>query len=68
MAAENFIFRKNWVGSEVAGMKIVFFVISDPTWTHILAPTAQVWNFFNKILILNPLEKQKLHVTLRLTN
>ena len=26
------------LGSEVTGMKIVFFVIFDPTWTHILAP------------------------------
>ena len=26
MAVKNFIFRENWVGSEVAGMKIAFIV------------------------------------------
>ena len=36
MALKNFVFRKNWVGIEVAGMKIAFFAIFDPTWTHIL--------------------------------
>ena len=38
MALKNFCFRKNWVGSEMAGMKITFFVIFDPTWAQILAP------------------------------
>ena len=38
MALKNFSFRKNWVESEVAGMKITFFAIFDPTWAHILAP------------------------------
>ena len=37
MALKNFSFRKNWVGSEVAGMKITFFAIFDQTWAHILA-------------------------------
>ena len=31
-------FRENWVGSREAGMKTTFFVIFDPTWTHILVP------------------------------
>ena len=31
-------FRKNWIVSEVASMKIAFFAIFDPSWTHILAP------------------------------
>ena len=31
MAVKNFIFRENWVGSEVAGMKIAIFAIFDPT-------------------------------------
>ena len=35
MALKNFSFRKNWVGTEVAGMKIAFFAIFDPTWVHI---------------------------------
>ena len=39
MVVNNFIFRKNWVGREVASMKIPLFAIFDPTWTHILAPT-----------------------------
>ena len=38
MVLKNFFFMENWVGSEVAGMKIAFFAIFDPTWTHILAP------------------------------
>ena len=38
MAHKNFFFRENWVGSEVAGMKITVFVIFDQTQTHILAP------------------------------
>ena len=38
MAPKNFSFRKNWLGSEVAGMNITFFAIFDPTWAHILAP------------------------------
>ena len=32
MAVKNFVFRENWVGSKVTGMKI------KPAWTHILAP------------------------------
>ena len=38
MALKNFFIRENWVGSEVAGMKIAFFAIFDPTWTYILVP------------------------------
>ena len=38
MALKNFSFRENWVRSKVAGMKIAFFLIFDPTWAHILAP------------------------------
>ena len=37
MAVKNFFFIKNWVCSKVAGMKTTFFVIFDPTQTHILA-------------------------------
>ena len=36
MALKNFSFRENWVGIEVAGMKIAFFAIFYPTWVHIL--------------------------------
>ena len=38
MALKNFIIMENWVGREVAGMKIAFFAIFDPTWTYMLAP------------------------------
>ena len=38
MAVKNFVFRENWVGSKVAGVKTTFFAICDPTWTNILAP------------------------------
>ena len=38
MALKNFIFRQNWVGRKMAGMKKTFFAIFDPTWTHISAP------------------------------
>ena len=38
MAVKNFVFRENWVGSKVAGMKTTFFAIFDPTCAHILAP------------------------------
>ena len=34
MALKNFLFKKILVGSEVDGMKITVFVISDPTSTH----------------------------------
>ena len=37
MAVKNFVFRENWVGSKVAGMK-TFFANFDPTWTHTLTP------------------------------
>ena len=37
MALKNFFSWENWVGSELAFMKIAFFVIFDPTWMHILA-------------------------------
>ena len=37
MALKNFSFRKSWVGSEVAGMKMTFFAMFDPIWVHILA-------------------------------
>ena len=37
MTVKNFVFRENWVGSEVASMKTTFFAIFDPTWTNSLA-------------------------------
>ena len=37
MVVKSFVFRQDWVGRKVAGMKKTFFVIFDPTCTHILA-------------------------------
>ena len=52
-AVKNFIFRENWVGSEVNGMKIAFFVIFNSTWTHIMAQKGTNMEFFKKKLIFN---------------
>ena len=41
----NFVFRKNWVGGELAIIKIAFFTILDPTWTHIVTPTGPNMGF-----------------------
>ena len=46
MALKNFVFRENWVGSKVAGMRIALFAIFDPTETHILAPKCPNMEFF----------------------
>ena len=61
MAVKNFVFRENWVGSEVASMKIAFFDIFDPTFTHILAPTDPNVGFLKQNFIFNPLERQNLY-------
>ena len=63
MVLENFFFRENWVGSEVAGMKIAFLAIFDPSLMdqHFGPQKTQIWNSLNRILIFNPLERQKLY-------
>lgn len=38
MTFENFVFRKKWVGIEMASMKITFFDIFVPNWTQMLGP------------------------------
>ena len=48
MAVKNFVFRQNWVGRKVAGMKKHFFAIFDPTWAHILAPKDPNKEFLKK--------------------
>ena len=45
MAVKNFDFRKNWVGSEVAIVKIAFFGL---TCTYILAPTGSNTGFLKE--------------------
>ena len=51
MAVKNFVFRENWVGSKVAGMRTTFLVIFDPTWTYILAPKGQIKNSLKSSLV-----------------
>ena len=51
MAVKNFVFRENWVGSKVAGMKTIFFATFDLTWTHILAPKGSMRNSLKSILV-----------------
>ena len=62
MVLKNFFFRENWIGSEVAGMKIAFFA---SFWLnmgpHFGPKKAKIWNSFSRILIFSPLERQKLY-------
>ena len=53
MAVKNFVFKENWVGSKVAGMKTAFFAIFDPTWPRpiIWPQKTQIRNSLNSILI-----------------
>ena len=53
MAVKNFVFRENWVGSKVAGMKKTFFGIFDPTSTHSLAPKDPNKEFLKEIILLS---------------
>ena len=57
MAFKNFFFRENWVESEVAGMKIAFFAVFDPTWTHIFAPKGPNMEFLKKNFNFQSLRK-----------
>ena len=57
MAVKNLVFRKNWVGSEVANMKIAIFAIFDPTWSHILAPTGPNMGFLKQNFNFQSLRK-----------
>ena len=56
MVRKNFFFRENWIGSEVAGMKIAFFATFEPK-----LDLHSLRNSLNRILIFNPLERQKLY-------
>ena len=48
MAVKNCAFWKNWVGSEMAGIKMAFFVIFDPIWSHIFARKGPNMEFFKQ--------------------
>ena len=57
MALKNF-FQENWVWSEEAGIKIVFFfAIFDLTRTHILAPKVPNMEFFKQNFNFESLRK-----------
>ena len=49
--------EKNCIGSEVASMKIAFFAILAPTWTHILAPTGSNMGFLKQNFNFQSLRK-----------
>ena len=51
MVVKNFVFRQDWVGRKVAGMKKTFFAIFDPTCIHILALKSPNKEFLNSILV-----------------
>ena len=52
MAVKNFVFRQNWVGRKVAGMKKTFFAIFDPRCGPTFWPQkAQIRNYLNSILV-----------------
>ena len=38
LAVKNIVFGENWVDIKVTGMKVTFFAIFDPIWTHIFDP------------------------------
>ena len=57
MAVKNLVFRKNWVVSEVASMKIAFFAIFDPICTHVLAPTGSNMGFLKQNFNFQSLRK-----------
>ena len=54
MAFKNFIFRENWVGKEVAGIKIAFFLpfLNQPGPTF-WPQKATIWNSLNRISMFN---------------
>ena len=73
MAVKKLNSRKNWVGSEVASVKIAFFAIFSPIWTHIVAPTGLNMGFLTHNFNFQPLDRKDIsyistnYVTLGLT-
>ena len=45
---KNFVFRENWIGNDVADIKIVFLAIFDQSWTNILAPKGSNMEFLKQ--------------------
>ena len=59
MPVKNFLFRENWVDTQVAGMKTTFFTIFDPTWTHILFPNGQNKEFLKQHFNFQSIRKRE---------
>ena len=57
MAVKNFDIRKNWAGSGEASIKIAFFAIFWPIWTHVLVPTDSNMGFFKQNFNFQSLRK-----------
>ena len=57
MAIEKFVFRENWVGIKVTGLKTILLAIFDATWTHSLASKDPTKEFLKEHFSQ---EKQKL--------
>ena len=57
MALKNFVFMENWVGSEVAGLKITFCVIFDSNQTDILDPKGPNMEFLKQNFNFQSLRK-----------
>ena len=70
MTVKNYVFRENWVGRDMAGMKIVIFAIFDPTWAQLLAPIGPSMEFLKQNFIFKSLRKTEgiLLPIIRLTN
>ena len=45
MVVKNIVFRQDWVGRKVAGLKKTFFAIFDTIWPHILALKGPIKEF-----------------------
>ena len=61
MALKNFTFKENWLVSKVAGKQIALLVIFNQPGPIFWLQKPQIWNSLNRILIFNPLERQKLY-------
>ena len=57
MAPKNFVFMENWVGSEVAGLKIAFFAIFDSNQAHIFEPKGPNMEFLKQNFNFQSLRK-----------
>lgn len=67
--ARTLFLQKNWVGNEMASLKIAFYTISGCNWVHILTQRAKICNSLMSILVFNR-QKETItnYVTLILSN